>query len=71
MAFINSSIESIGIFYFIFVTLCQFFLQTKVPSVKSIISKASDAKADLFVESGDKIHFGDLFLEVGMQRFMM
>ncbi|PSR95259.1 Persulfide dioxygenase [Actinidia chinensis var. chinensis] len=39
-------------------------IKTKVPGVKSIISKASDAKADLFVESGDKIHFGDLFLEV-------
>ncbi|KAL6547960.1 Polypeptide N-acetylgalactosaminyltransferase 3 [Orobanche hederae] len=39
-------------------------LKSKVPGVKSIISKASNAKADLFVESGDKISFGDLFLEV-------
>lgn len=39
-------------------------LQGKVPGVKSIISKASNAKADLFVEPGDKICFGDLFLEV-------
>ncbi|KAL8499981.1 hypothetical protein ACS0TY_019834 [Phlomoides rotata] len=39
-------------------------LKSKVPGVKSIISKASNAKADLFVEHGDKICFGDLFLEV-------
>ncbi|KAF9682839.1 hypothetical protein SADUNF_Sadunf05G0149900 [Salix dunnii] len=39
-------------------------IKTKVPSVKSIISKAGKAKADLLVEAGDQIHFGDLFLEV-------
>ncbi|OIT00302.1 persulfide dioxygenase ethe1 -like, mitochondrial [Nicotiana attenuata] len=39
------------------------FIKTKLPDVKSIISKASNAKADLFVEPGDKIHFGDIFLE--------
>ncbi|KAH6780765.1 glyoxalase II 3 [Perilla frutescens var. hirtella] len=39
-------------------------LKSKVPGLKSIISKASNAKADLFVEPGDKICFGDLFLEV-------
>ncbi|XP_011044757.1 PREDICTED: persulfide dioxygenase ETHE1 homolog, mitochondrial-like [Populus euphratica] len=39
-------------------------IKTKVPSVKSIISKASKSKADLHIEAGDKIHFGDLFLEV-------
>lgn len=39
-------------------------IKTKVPGVKSIISKASNAKADLFVQPGDKIHFGGLFLEV-------
>ncbi|KAI5589562.1 hypothetical protein POPTR_005G204800v4 [Populus trichocarpa] len=39
-------------------------IKTKVPSVKSIISKASKSKADLLIEAGDKIHFGDLFLEV-------
>jgi hypothetical protein len=39
-------------------------LQTKVPGVKSVISKASGAKADHFVDHGDKIHFGNLFLEV-------
>ncbi|PIN16650.1 Glyoxylase [Handroanthus impetiginosus] len=39
-------------------------LKSKVPGVKSIISKASNAKADLFIEPGDKIIFGDLFLEV-------
>ncbi|KAF9588732.1 hypothetical protein IFM89_015169 [Coptis chinensis] len=39
-------------------------IKNKVPGVKSIISKASNSKADLFVEHGDKIHFGNLFLEV-------
>ncbi|OMP05374.1 Beta-lactamase-like protein [Corchorus olitorius] len=39
-------------------------LKTKVPGVKSIISKASNSKADILVEAGDKIYFGDLFLEV-------
>ncbi|GER53368.1 hydroxyacylglutathione hydrolase [Striga asiatica] len=39
-------------------------LKSKYPGVKSIISKASNASADLFVEPGDRICFGDLFLEV-------
>ncbi|XAR56397.1 Sulfur dioxygenase [Bertholletia excelsa] len=39
-------------------------IKTKVPHVKSIISRASNAKADLFVEPGDKIYVGDLFLEI-------
>ncbi|WCJ25060.1 hypothetical protein M5689_006971 [Euphorbia peplus] len=39
-------------------------IKTKSPGVKSIISRASNSKADLFIEAGDKIHFGDLFLEV-------
>ncbi|KAL6529535.1 Polypeptide N-acetylgalactosaminyltransferase 3 [Orobanche gracilis] len=39
-------------------------LKSKSPGVLSIISKASNAKADLLVEPGDKISFGDLFLEV-------
>ncbi|KNA11244.1 hypothetical protein SOVF_136930 [Spinacia oleracea] len=39
-------------------------LKSKVPGVKSVISKASNAKADILVESGDKIFVGDLFLEV-------
>ncbi|KAG9137567.1 hypothetical protein Leryth_019749, partial [Lithospermum erythrorhizon] len=39
-------------------------IKSKDPSVQSVISKASCAKADLLVEPGDKIHFGDLFLEV-------
>ncbi|XP_051117091.1 persulfide dioxygenase ETHE1 homolog, mitochondrial-like [Andrographis paniculata] len=39
-------------------------LKNKIPGVKSIISKASNAKADLFVEPGDLIYFGGLFLEV-------
>lgn len=40
------------------------FVQSRVPDMKSVISKASDAKADILVEPGDKIVFGDLFLEV-------
>uniref|UniRef100_A0A0D9V3W7 Metallo-beta-lactamase domain-containing protein n=1 Tax=Leersia perrieri TaxID=77586 RepID=A0A0D9V3W7_9ORYZ len=39
-------------------------IKTKVPGVKSVISKASKAKADHFIEHGDKIYFGNLFLEV-------
>ncbi|KAJ7948846.1 persulfide dioxygenase ETHE1-like, mitochondrial-like [Quillaja saponaria] len=39
-------------------------IKGKVPGVKSVISKASGSKADLLVEQGDKIYFGDLFLEV-------
>jgi len=35
-----------------------------MPGVKSVISKASQAKADHVVEAGDKIYFGNLFLEV-------
>ncbi|XP_061357063.1 persulfide dioxygenase ETHE1 homolog, mitochondrial isoform X2 [Gastrolobium bilobum] len=39
-------------------------IKSKVPDVKSVISKASGATADLYVEPGDKVRFGDLFLEV-------
>ncbi|KAG9448002.1 hypothetical protein H6P81_014130 [Aristolochia fimbriata] len=39
-------------------------IKTKMPSVKSIISRASNAKADLLVKGGDRIQFGNLFLEV-------
>ncbi|CAO1948048.1 unnamed protein product [Urochloa humidicola] len=39
-------------------------IKTKLPGVKSVISRASKAKADHFVDHGDKIHFGNLFLEV-------
>ncbi|XP_048432823.1 persulfide dioxygenase ETHE1 homolog, mitochondrial [Pyrus x bretschneideri] len=39
-------------------------IKTKLPGVKSVISKASKSKADLLIESGDKLYFGDLFLEV-------
>lgn len=39
-------------------------IKTKSPGVKSIISKASGSKADILVEPGDKVSFGDLFLEV-------
>ncbi|KAI4388001.1 hypothetical protein MLD38_000379 [Melastoma candidum] len=31
--------------------------------IKSVISRASGAKADVLIEPGDKISFGDLFLE--------
>jgi hypothetical protein len=40
------------------------YLQTKLPGVKSVIAKVSKAKADHFIEHGDKIYFGNLFLEV-------
>ncbi|KAJ4980334.1 hypothetical protein NE237_031171 [Protea cynaroides] len=39
-------------------------MKGKVPGLKSIISKASNSKADLLIEHGDKIYFGNLFLEV-------
>ncbi|KAI3942776.1 hypothetical protein MKW92_003746 [Papaver armeniacum] len=39
-------------------------LKNKVEGVKSIISKSSSSKADLFVDHGDKIQIGNLFLEV-------
>ncbi|KAM0945960.1 putative persulfide dioxygenase [Dioscorea sansibarensis] len=39
-------------------------IKSRVPGVKSVISTASNAKADILVEHGDKIHFGNLFLEV-------
>lgn len=34
-------------------------LKTLVPECRSIISKASGAKADIYVEDGDKIEIGD------------
>lgn len=39
-------------------------IKRKAPGVKSVISRASNAKADLLVEPGDKISIGDLYLEV-------
>ncbi|XP_051225326.1 persulfide dioxygenase ETHE1 homolog, mitochondrial [Lolium perenne] len=39
-------------------------IKTKLPGAKSVISKASGAKADRSVEHGEKIYFGNLFLEV-------
>nr|XP_019701770.1 persulfide dioxygenase ETHE1 homolog, mitochondrial isoform X2 [Elaeis guineensis] len=39
-------------------------IKDRVPGVKSIISKASNSKADLLIEAGNKICFGSLFLEV-------
>ncbi|KAG1330487.1 hypothetical protein COCNU_02G004550 [Cocos nucifera] len=39
-------------------------IKDRVPGVKSIISKASNSKADLLIDAGDKICFGSLFLEV-------
>ncbi|KAJ0230052.1 Persulfide dioxygenase ETHE1 [Hirschfeldia incana] len=39
-------------------------LKTKVPGVRSVISKASGSKADVFVEHGDKVSIGDIYLEV-------
>ncbi|KAK4851941.1 hypothetical protein QYF36_019686 [Acer negundo] len=39
-------------------------IKSKVLGVKSIISKASGSKADIFVGTGDTVYFGNLFLEV-------
>uniref|UniRef100_A0A0E0JM58 persulfide dioxygenase n=1 Tax=Oryza punctata TaxID=4537 RepID=A0A0E0JM58_ORYPU len=39
-------------------------IKTKLPGVKSVIAKASKAKGDHFIEHGDKLYFGNLFLEV-------
>eukprot|EP00262_Sarcandra_glabra_P021246 TRINITY_DN8868_c0_g1_i2.p1 TRINITY_DN8868_c0_g1~~TRINITY_DN8868_c0_g1_i2.p1 ORF type:complete len:310 (-),score=46.15 TRINITY_DN8868_c0_g1_i2:188-1117(-) len=39
-------------------------IKGRMPGVKSIISKASNSKADLLVEASDKIYFGNIFLEV-------
>ncbi|CAH8363554.1 unnamed protein product [Eruca vesicaria subsp. sativa] len=39
-------------------------LKTKLPGVKSVISKASGSKADKFLEHGEKVYIGDIYLEV-------
>ncbi|KAL0696537.1 hypothetical protein Bca4012_063717 [Brassica carinata] len=39
-------------------------LKTKVSGVKSVISKASGSKADMFLEPGDRVSIGDIYLEV-------
>ncbi|TXG66632.1 hypothetical protein EZV62_007907 [Acer yangbiense] len=39
-------------------------IKSKALGVKSIISKASGSKADIFVGTGDTVYFGNLFLEV-------
>ncbi|CAA6665360.1 unnamed protein product [Spirodela intermedia] len=39
-------------------------IKIKMPGVKSIISKSSGAIADAYIEHGDKVYFGNLFLEV-------
>lgn len=38
--------------------------QNKIPEVRSAISRASGAKADLHLNAGEKIYFGNLYLEV-------
>ncbi|KMZ59656.1 Hydroxyacylglutathione hydrolase [Zostera marina] len=38
-------------------------LKKKVPTVKSVISRSSLAKADILIDGGDKIRIGNLFLE--------
>ncbi|KAF3777848.1 Persulfide dioxygenase ETHE1-like protein [Nymphaea thermarum] len=38
-------------------------IKTKMPDVKSIISKDSKARADILISGGDIIQFGNLFLE--------
>ncbi|KAM5580082.1 hypothetical protein ABKV19_009694 [Rosa sericea] len=39
-------------------------IKSKLDGVKSVISRASKSKADHLIEAGDKIYFGDMFLEV-------
>lgn len=39
-------------------------IKNKVSGVKSLISKASGAKADVYVDAGEKIQIGNLFMEV-------
>ncbi|XP_073392426.1 persulfide dioxygenase ETHE1 homolog, mitochondrial isoform X1 [Physcomitrium patens] len=39
-------------------------LKNKIPEVRSAISRASGAKADLHLNAGEKIYFGNLYLEV-------
>ncbi|OWM88550.1 hypothetical protein CDL15_Pgr002317 [Punica granatum] len=39
-------------------------IKTKMPEVKSVVSKASGARADILIEPGDKISIASLFLEV-------
>ncbi|KAL0545844.1 hypothetical protein IC582_015740 [Cucumis melo] len=39
-------------------------IKNKFPGAKSVISRASGSKADVLIEPGDRISFGDLFLEV-------
>jgi len=39
-------------------------LKKVLPGSQSVISKASGAQADLYVQNGDFVNFGDLKLEV-------
>ncbi|XP_022142030.1 persulfide dioxygenase ETHE1 homolog, mitochondrial [Momordica charantia] len=39
-------------------------IKSRVPGVESVISRASGSKADVLIQPGDRIPFGDLFLEV-------
>ncbi|KAI5067162.1 hypothetical protein GOP47_0017690 [Adiantum capillus-veneris] len=39
-------------------------IKKQMPNVRSLISRASCAKADIFVDPGEKIHVGNLLLEV-------
>lgn len=39
-------------------------LKSRMPGVQSLISKASGAKADIFVDAGEKVQIGNLLLEV-------
>lgn len=49
---------------------CVHFHQSKFPGAKSVISRASGSKADVLIEPGDRISFGDLFLEVCQYLFL-
>jgi sulfur dioxygenase len=42
-------------------------MQRKIPGAKSALSRASDARADVQLDAGEKIYFGNLYLEVRFQ----
>lgn len=42
----------------------SWMMQKKVSGAKSAISKASGATADVLLEPGEKVYFGNFYLEV-------
>lgn len=63
-------VSHLVIVFVYFIYLYILFFQSKLPGVKSIISKASSSKADVLVEPGEKICFGNLFLEVRINKLL-